>query len=401
MTKAFLSTVGTRLLLLLVSLVTGLLTARLLGPEGRGQYFLGVTLMTFSAQFATLGLHSSNTFLLSRRTHVLPGLLANSLWFSLAAGGASALVFGLLVALGLVPVIEGDLAAVALLGVAPLLFTILGSGLLAGLARFSALNRCELLSRGFALLLMIALAGRPSPVVFLGAAVAGSVAGAGTQLLALVQRGRLGRFERGLLSESLRYGLRVYVASSLAYLVARVNVFVLGHQRGASEVGLLSVAVQLADVMTMVPASLAFVLFPELVRSGRRWETTQRTLLGTASLMLGLCLTAAVLSPPAIPLVFGSAFAGSTQAFLWFLPGVFFLGLISILSQYLAAVGFPWSLVGAWAGAAALVVAASLVLIPRLGPAGATAALSATYACLFVAVLTLALRARRVERNAV
>lgn len=395
--QAFLSTVGTRLLLMVLSLATGVLTARLLGPEGRGEYFLGVTVMTLSAQFATLGLHSSNTFFLSHRPNLLPGLTANSLWFSLAAGVSSSLVFAVLVALGLVPLIGGALVTVALLGVAPMLFTILGSGILAGLRRFSVLNRCELLSRGLPLLLVVALAQHPSPAAFLGAAVVGSLAGAAAQLLALLKGGRLARFDTGLFSEVFRYGLRFYVASALAYLVPRLNVFLLGHLRGATEVGLLSVAAQLADVVTMVPATLAFVLFPELVRSRQRWETTQRALRGAAFLMLALCLAAAVISPPVVPVVFGRAFAGSTVVFLWFLPGVFFLGLISVLSQYVAAVGLPWSLVWAWAGAGVLVMAVSLILVPRLGAAGAAAALSATYAFLFVAILSLAFRVRRAE----
>jgi O-antigen/teichoic acid export membrane protein len=58
-------------------------------------------------------------------------------------------------------------------------------------------------------------------------------------------------------------------------------------------------------------------------------------------------------------------------------------------------VGFPWSLVVAWVGAAILVFATSAVLIPPLGAVGAAAALSATYLCLFVAVLALALREAR------
>ncbi len=398
--RPVLTTVGTRVLLITLSLVTGVLTARLLGPEGRGQYFLGATLMTLSAQFATLGLHSSNTFLLCRRPEALPQLLANSLWFSLLAGAVSALCFGLLVAGGLVPVIDGRLATVALVGVVPSLFTLLGSGLLAGLRRFSALNRCELLSRSLPLVFVLALAAWPSPMVFLGAVVAGSLIGGLSQIRVLLRLGGLGGVDRGLFSDAFRYGLRLYIASALAYFVARASVFVLGYQGGAAEVGLLSIATQLADVMTVVPASLAMVLFPELVGSQRRWETTQRALRGTAAFMLALCVAAAVLAPALVPAVFGRAFEGSAGVFLWFLPGVFFLGLISILSQYVAAVGYPWSMVGAWAAAAALVVITSVVLIPRQGAAGAGAALSATYACLFAVIVALALRERRAERLA-
>jgi len=387
-----------------VSLATGVLTARFLGPEGRGEYFLGVTVLTLAAQVATLGLHSSNTYLLSHRREALPALVANSFWFALAGGALSALAFGLLVAAGLVPVLGGAAAAVALIGVVPALFTILGSGLLAGLGRFSTLNRCELLARGLPLLaiLGLTLVGRPGPLTFLAAVAAGFLAGAGAQVAALLASGgRLLPVERSLFRDALRYGLRVYMASALAFFVLRANVFILGRQRGAAEVGFLSVAAQIADVMTMVPASLALVLFPELVRSGRRWPTTRRTLFLAAALLAVMCLLAGLTAPLLLPLVFGRAFHPSVAVLLWSLPGVFFLGLVSVLSQYLAAVGFPWPLVGFWAGAAGLVLAASTLLVPLFGAVGAAGALSATYAMLLLAVLRLALRESRLEEPSV
>jgi len=176
--RAFVATAGTRLMLAAFSLATGVLTARVLGPEGRGQYFLGVTLMTLGAQLATLGFHSSNTYQLSRREDALRGLVANSFWYSAGAGAVLAAVLGSLLAAGFFPALEGGLGAVALIGVAPALFTILASGLLAGLGRFDTLNRCDLLSRGVLLLVMVALASRADPLVFLSATVGGFVLGA-------------------------------------------------------------------------------------------------------------------------------------------------------------------------------------------------------------------------------
>jgi len=156
------------------------------------------------------------------------------------------------------------------------------------------------------------------------------------------------------------------------------------------------VAAQIGDVMTTIPAALALVLFPALVRSDRRRLVARQALVAAAGLQTALCLLAALVSPYLLPLLFGREFSPSVPVFLWSLPGVFFLGLISVASQYLAAVGFPWSLVGLWAGAAALVVAASTVLIPPLGAVGA-AALSGTYVCLFAGVLVLVRRKARAE----
>ena len=77
-------TFATRIVQLVLSLGTSVLLARALGPEGRGEFALAVTLCAVIVQIANLGLHSANTYY-SARSHGgrINELIGNSLLISL------------------------------------------------------------------------------------------------------------------------------------------------------------------------------------------------------------------------------------------------------------------------------------------------------------------------------
>jgi len=82
-----LQTVLTRLFINVLAFGSSILTARFLGPAGRGDYFVVVTFAGMVMQFGNLGLQSSNTYYAARDPRNLGPLLANSLWISMLGGG--------------------------------------------------------------------------------------------------------------------------------------------------------------------------------------------------------------------------------------------------------------------------------------------------------------------------
>ncbi len=97
---------------------------------------------------------------------------------------------------------------------------------------------------------------------------------------------------------------------------------------------------------------------------------------------------------PFIRIMYGAAFLKAVPVFLSILPGVFFLALAGILSQYLSAMDFPLAQVAIWAAGLALILVLSNVFISRFGVAGASLALSVDHAFIFFMLLLLALRLR-------
>jgi O-antigen/teichoic acid export membrane protein len=106
-----------------------------------------------------------------------------------------------------------------------------------------------------------------------------------------------------------------------------------------------------------------------------------------------------LLAGPAVGLLFGAEFLPSVPAFRILAAAMVFLGVGTMLSNYLAATGFPWFAVHAWLGATVLNVALNLVLIPAAGIAGAALASLVCYAAVLVALWLYALgdRGRRQE----
>ena len=88
--KKVAETFSTRILLILLSLATGVMIARTLGPEGRGFFAMAMFVGAMGVQLANLGIHSSNTLYVSRDNSFLRPLLGNSLAIGLGFGGFAA-----------------------------------------------------------------------------------------------------------------------------------------------------------------------------------------------------------------------------------------------------------------------------------------------------------------------
>src|SRR5436190_1021101 len=89
--KKILGTFGTRILMTVLGLATSVIIARLLGPQGRGYFATIAAISGIGIQFGNLGLHSSNTYYVSKDKSVLPAMLGNTLLVSLGAGSLCAL----------------------------------------------------------------------------------------------------------------------------------------------------------------------------------------------------------------------------------------------------------------------------------------------------------------------
>jgi len=387
------TTILVRLAIVAGGLLSSVITARWLSPAGRGEYFLVVTLAQLLAQFGNLGLQSSNTYLVARNRSLTGSLLANSIWVSVVVGGAGSaavILFGHGAA-------GGRIWLAALLAPATLFF-MLGTNLLVGLQRIAAFNAFQFASNFGVLLCLIAAAAiGAGPTGFLVASTGGwtLIAAALVRSLARGSERRIG-FDAAVFSDGFRFALKAYVATACGFLIVRSNVFLLGSLVGTEQVGYYSVATQVADVIGILPQSIALVLFPTLITAKNgQFRATLKQLAIVGVLLAAGCGVVALAAEPFLRIVFGPRFLATVPILRWMLPSAFFLGLTSVQSQYLAARGFPVSLVGLWIGGSVMAVGLGRVLIPSGSGIGAAMALSATHAVMFAGVLALSVLAAR------
>ena len=391
MTKHVILTLFVRGLLITAAFLSSIITARFLGPEGRGVFFYWTTLAAFAIQFGNLGLHSSNTYLLSGGHARLSALAKNSLWISLVGGTT---LWGLLILF--LWSMDGTLQDIwpLIWSVLPMiaggLYFLLGVNLLVAESRIGEYNVFELTNRylGLVILLFAAWYWRTPQALLAAMSMVAAL-----MCLLLYHRLRLlgggGQGSLRLMREGFGYAMRAYLASALGFTVLRLNTLLLEKYEDAETLGAWSIAAQIFDIIVVIPGTIAMILFPKLMRSKKPYPLMRSQLPFVFMILAPVCAVAAWLGKEAILLVYGEDFVDAYVMLLWGLPGMIALGLTTILSQYLATLGIPFVLIWIWLAGVAVELVLAMWLIPVYGGAGAAMSLSAAYIMILVMIWML------------
>jgi antigen flippase len=301
-----------------VGMVLTILSARVLHPDGRGEFVAVSTGVVLGVQGLNLGLSSSLLVLFSRRP---PRVGRYRRHLVLLAGVVAGLLLG-----GVYAARTLGLGAVAYWWPAwaiwvPLqLLGLFQSAAMVSLQDSKALAAIELTGRGAGVVLggtSLLVWGNSLPP-FLSAVIAadGLVAVLGALRLSRVAPGRLLPARRAVpfLVASLRMGLRAYPPLVLGFLLIKSDILVLRALRSATETGIYSIASQLVDIALILPASINALLLPSVVRAAEPAAALLRIARQTALLTGGLALGMALFGHWAIGLLFGQAFLGSYPA---------------------------------------------------------------------------------------
>jgi O-antigen/teichoic acid export membrane protein len=386
-----------------VGLLSSVVTARWLGPDGRGLLATLSVITGLALQFGNPGLHSGNVYVVARRPERTSDVLGNTLLVSIAAGVLAAILACAAAALRPLWFPGIPYALIALTAaVLPFQFmTFLFQNTLLGMQRTAAFNLFEvgnkILTFGALFVWLVFLRGGAPGAAVLFAALA-VLCGTASALYCARVVPFGWRFDRALFSEMIRYGGRAYLACLLAFLVIRSDMLLVNYFLGTREAGVYSIAVQIADTILLLPVTIGMILMPRIAGTadGREDETTARVLRHAAVLLGGLCLAAAIAVGPVVRLLYGPAFAGAILATRLLLPGILALGLNGVLMNHFGGRGMPP--VTAWSPLLGLLVnvGLNLVMVPRYGIAGASLTSTLAYGLMFAVSLTAFRRGGRV-----
>ena len=375
-------------------LVSVLIVARALGPDGRGTTAFVLVTAQVVAVVASFGLPQASLVLVAEQSR-RGTLLTNLIVFQLAAATATALVVcaTLLVAGEQRPKGVGT-SEILTLGAATV-----ANGLFHAGDQF-LLGSGRLLQRGTViavwpwtyvavLLSLVLLIGLDVPAVIGAWTVCHGVAA--LWLLGTAARAAgLGRLDFELLMRALRFGGRLWPGNLAFFLNFRVDQILMGFITTQATLGIYAVAVNASEPLLYLPGAVASALLPLITRSAPR-ERHERALRAFRSLLIpsaATVLAAAALGPIVIPVVFGTAFAASVGPFLLLLPGTMGYVVSSVFSSSLLGASRPG--LSSLAAITSLVVGVGLdlALIPAFGAEGAAAAASGAFvAGGFVAIL--------------
>ena len=388
-------TLGTRVLMIVNSVAAGIIVAHWLGAKGVGELAVINVAVTTIVQLGSFGLPSSNTYFIAQDRAHFRAATVNSFLFAAVIG--SLLAEALSVAASFRPdwfgFVSPKLISIAAVQIPFLLLTLIGLNILLALGKLREFNLLDLVSQSVvllnALLILIVFGRGLDALVKLNTVT--SVLVSIVVVVLLVAGGKKlvdskWRADAALLRRMITYGLKFHISVLAGAIIFRVDLLVVNHFRGAEEAGVYSVATQFGMMLMLLPSVIATLLFPRVTaEQDAHGETTWHVTRYTALIMLVCCLVAVPVSF-LLPLVYGAAFSDATMLLLILLPGVYLIGLESVLVQHFSALGLPRTIPVYWLVTLVVNLVLVFALVPQFGAYGAAIASTVSYALIFALV---------------
>ncbi|MEV1169992.1 polysaccharide biosynthesis C-terminal domain-containing protein [Nonomuraea sp. NPDC049784] len=372
-------TLVTRAIRLGLSMVTGVLIARTLQPEGRGIYAVIATVAGAAIVVGHLSLEKSQLAMWSDRSRHR-SLTTNGVILGLGVGSVSALG-----AMALVPVAgwpgEFWLWALALVAVPFGAAAINLNNILMLQSRMDLLNRKVVCCSLVQCLPILALAA-VGHVTIASVVVCWAVSTALPFFLAARELRPISpRLDRDLVRRQLSLSSRYHVGWVAMYLLVTIDVVLLNAMDSSATVGIYTVAVTVMALTRIPGETISQVVLPEQAAGDVddvkhvTARALRLNLLVSAALVAGL----AGVSPWLVPLVYGQSFTGSVAPLIALAPGTVALMMVRPLEQYLVRLDRPMTMTVVSVTALTANILLNLVMIPRWGAVGAALASTVTY----------------------
>lgn len=373
---------------LFAMLVTTTITARFLGPDGRGIY---VAATSWAAAFFTMGYLSLSQVVVFLATgkpqeEWLPRMLG-----SLLAIVAVISVAGWAVALAAYAFSGGRffhhlspaVLIVALAALPLMLWVEYGNGILMAIGKLHVLNVGQVAGATANLLLTVLFIGLLKWQV-----VGGLGAVAIAQLLIFVitftfitrEAGAL-RFDLSAVKDLLKGGTKLHMNAIGTYLFSQANILILNNYRSPSETAYYQLAVQLMNAMQIIPMAVSTVAYSLVAKEGpdAAWPQHRKLLGEVVLLVTFLAVIGYFVAPFIVPLIFGKPFATSVPLFRILLFAVVGMTMSTVMAC-------QWISRGLFLHAALLTilvggitVLANFLVVPRYGMVGAAWVTVGTY----------------------
>jgi O-antigen/teichoic acid export membrane protein len=382
-------TSGARIYGLLMGFVSLALTARWLGPEGRGAMAAAIS---WVALFATFGHLSVGQVVIHRAARQGEGSwLARYLGTILGMTGLLSLA-GWLVALTLYLSTEGSLfrqprGTVLLLAFALLPFLLwehLGSPLLLAADRLSFYNNAQMLGRTCAILaLVLAFSLGGGIVSAITAVLVGHAVATGAGVRELRHRaGAKPTWDLSTAADLAGSGSRLHLNAVGSFLIMSTDVLIINYYRSQAETGYYQLALQLIELMLLVPAAATTVLYGRVATAGvdEAWRYQRRALVLLTLLVAASAVAAAFVAPLAIRIVAGDEFLPAAKPFRLLLPALVGMTFSTLIAPQWIGRGWFWQASALTLTIGVLNLLLSLWLVPQYGMYGAIWGTLLTYA---------------------
>jgi O-antigen/teichoic acid export membrane protein len=390
------NTVVIQFLSFVISVVSSVITARALGPDGKGLYTLAILIPMLSVTFGRMGIGHAANYMAPKipRTTLIPNVAILS------------------AALGLITVIIALPATYLLkdiffkeLNQKTIFFIVLAIPLYMLYSHLTSLVQAlyeirfynfivliQSLTNLFLLVVLVIIAN----LNLIGAIIASISATALVVLLLSVFILKKIRIKQAHLNLRIikglcKFGLKTHIGNVFKDLSYRVDILIISYFLPASSVGFYVAAVNIAEIIWKIPDSIGAVLLPRVAKIGAdsAKELTPAVSRIVFVMVSFIAIFLALFSRKIVVLLFGFEFQPSNVALLILLPGMISLTVWKIIAIDLIAEGYParYSLTAGVSLIATIIL--DLLLIPKYGVGGAAFAATAAYISATVAIICI------------
>ncbi len=372
--------------ILVLNMLTGMITARLLGASGRGEHtimllwpmLLGYT-VTFGLYMAVI-YHAKNVVSHAQRFYGAGILLS-----------AGAGVISVLLGLFIIPIALSThgtsmiyFAQIALIASVFILINLVNASILRVREQFFLLNVLRLFIPILILVFLVFfwLIDNFNPyTTVMSYLVPEIVISFGTMIYLLHTLGWMACFQqvRDSSRKLLHYGMRSFGTDALNTFMMYIDQIILITLLSTSQIGLYAVAVSLARMLMVFPHSIVTVLLPKVSGKSKQdiiqFTTRAFRISFYVSLFAGVLLV--LLTPLLLQLMYGDAFTTASQIVRILIFDVILSGAVIILSQVFFALEKPGKITYAHCIGLTFSIIFIYLLVPHYGTVGAALALLA------------------------
>lgn len=387
-------TLGSQSLRLVLGLITSIIIARGLGPEGRGIYALCTFLPFVIVTFANLGIVPASAYYLASRRFspgiVLGGNIQMSAVFSLIG-----LIAGYFLVLYLGPVlfpsVKSGYLLLSLFLIPVHIFFLHIQAVFLGLQNFRYFNLGAIISS----ILFLILVG--SSFLFFRLNLTGVLAA--NIFSWLISSILISRWAGGLtggisfqrngsyIKSALNYGIQAHLGNLFSFLNYRADLLLVNYYLGPTEVGYYSIGVLIVEQLCLISSSASLVIFPRVAaeddgKSRKEFTPLVARLVFLITFMISIILYSA--SRLLVTILYSELYLPAVRPLQILLPGIIALSVSRIIANDIAARGRP--IINTYTALSALVIniALNLAWIPAYGIRGAALASTVSYGMVFL-----------------
>lgn len=389
--KAVTLTSGTKAYWIIGAMISTVITARYLGPQGRGVIAAATSWVAMFVTFGHLSLSHVIVYLLGRDDRAGISVVGGSVMAITAAttlfGWAIATTMYVLSGGRIFQHITVPVLLVAFAGLPFLLWMENGNSLLIVLGDLKRLNFAQFAGTTTGILLVAFAVGvaKGGPAAALAATLVSYLVVDGLSLARVLRDSGPLRVSRAVAGELLSGGARLHLSAVSTFFYTHAGVILLNQFRPVAEAGYFQLAMQLSIAMQVVPMAVAIVAYSLVARDGpdAAWREHRGLVLQTLLYAVIAAAASYFLAPVVVPLLAGRRFEPAVPIFRILSLSIFGMSLGVVMAPQWVARGYFLPVAALSLAAGALGIAGNYLFIPRYGMVACAWAMVASYSLHF------------------